>query len=280
MRNLVALGLAVLTSWPAVAVQAANVVVSGQSNLVVIDGDGDGPDATDCRVTATVDAFDNFTVSTQQDSETPILFCADQFFGSLFRGTDSSSDYLGATVNSDNLSLPEVPVRGEFVDEQANPDGPPVRIDDPLDYLRISNPDTNADLANVLPCTANGAAAVVRVPGATSFLVQTSFFTDNSNQTYVVAPQLTFGQTAPNLNVPVLLDAYIPVTSGHEITVALDSAPNDLLLDIDLDELPPCRGRQAAPTLTEWGLLVLATALLSGGTWMLRRRPTFAGLVD
>jgi len=279
MRNVVSLGMAVLISWPAVAAQAANVVVSGQSNLVIIDGDGDGPDAGDCRVTATVDAFDIFTVSTQQDSATPILFCADQFFGSLFRGTDSSSDYLGATVTSDNLSLPEVPVRGEFVDEQANPDGPPVRIDDALDYLRISNPDTSADLANVSPCAVNGAAAVVRVPGATSFLVQTSFFTDNSNQTYVVAPQLTFGQTAPNLNVPVQLNAYIPVTSDRRITVALDSAPNDLLLDIDLDALPPCGGRTAAPTLTEWGLLVLATALLSGGTWMLRRRPAFARLV-
>jgi hypothetical protein len=61
--------------------------------------------------------------------------------------------------------------------------------------------------------------------------------------------------------------------------VAFDTAPNELLLDIDQDALPPCGGRTAAPTLTEWGLIVLATALLSGGTWMLRRRPTFAHLV-
>src|SRR3990172_8538313 len=121
------------------------------------------------------------------------------------------------------------------------------------DYLTITDPESNAELVKVLPCTANGPAAVVRVPGVTSFLVQTSFFTDNTNQTYVRAPQLTFGQTAPNLNVPVQLDAYIPVTSGHEITVALDSAANDLLVDIDLDELPAC-GRTAAPTFTEWGL--------------------------
>ena len=279
MRNIVSLGLAALISLPGVAAQATSLVVSGQSSLVIIDGDGNGPDAGDCRLTATLGGGSSFTVSAQQDDSTPILFCADQFFGSTFQGTDSSSDYLGATVDSDNLSLPEVPVRGEFVDEQANPDGPPVRINDALDYLRISNPNTNADIANVSPCTANGPAAVVRVPGATSFLVQTSFFTDSNDQTYVVAPQLTFGQTAPNLNVPVQLNAYIPVTSDRRITVALDIAPNDLLLDIDLDALPPCGGRQAAPTLTEWGLLILATALLSGGTWMLRRRPAFAHLV-
>jgi len=284
MHKVVPLGLAVLIWWPGVATQAANVAVSGQSALVIIDGNGNGPGAGDCRVTATasplVDGFSNFTVSTQQDGTTPILFCADQFFGTLFQGTDSSSDFIGATVNSDTLSLPEVPVRGEFVDEQANPDGPPVRIDDARDYLTISNPESSVELANVLPCAANGPAAVVRVPGVTSFLVQMSFFTDNNNQTYVRVPQLTFGRTAPNLNVPVQLDAYIPITSGHAITVALDSAPNDLLVDIDLDELPACGMRTAAPTLTEWGLFVLATGLLIGGILVLRRRPTFARLVS
>jgi hypothetical protein len=266
--------VAAMSMVDAALAQTGNVVVSGQSNLVIIDGNNNGPDANDCRLTASL-MSGLLTVTAAQDSTTPVLLCAADYFGYFVSGTDSSSDYAGAEVNFSTPTVPDLPLAGEFVDEEAVPDGPPVRFNDPADYFSVEQGLGGTELANVLLCQADGPAALVRLPGLTSFLMQLSFFTDASNQMYLVVPSLTLGLAA-NPSQTATLNGYVPLTSNRSLTVAVDTAPSALILDINFNQTPPCSTRTAAPTLTEWGLIGFALSLLAGGVLTLRRRSAFA----
>lgn len=68
-----------------------------------------------------------------------------------------------------------------------------------------------------------------------------------------------------------LIDACFPTKNGVSNLALGDT----VIAEGDLNGLQSC-ARTAAPTASEWGLILLALTLASIGTWMLGRRPAFA----
>jgi hypothetical protein len=249
-----------------------NVLVSGQTTVFVIDGDGDGPDSGDCRFTAVLSGG-ALIVSTVQDSTTPLSACSGFFYGNLFSGTDTSSDYFGAALSSTTIgsSLFE-PMRIEMVDEQAHPDGLPVHHDDRQDTIEVASLATGQIFAVAQLC-ANPAPKLVAQMGGGTFDFPLTFATDAGDQGYVRLPiPLLNWELAAILGTTTALNVFVPVTSAHQLTVALDSDPTNLFVDVNLDTLPSCGGnRVAAPASTPVSLAALAVLLLGAGTWLALR---------
>jgi hypothetical protein len=69
---------------------------------------------------------------------------------------------------------------------------------------------------------------------------------------------------------PIIIDLCFPLNDDGTATVEpYDEEP---VVRLPLNNLPPCGGRNMAPTMTEWGLVSLSVGLLAVGTLFLRRR--------
>ena len=192
-----------------------------------------------------------------------------------YSGTDTSSDYVGAAISSTTiLSSLFGPLRIEFIDEQAQPDGLPVHLDDPQDAIEFANLTTGDLLASAQLC-GGGTPKLLVHTGGRSLAFPLAFATDGGGQTYLKVPiPVLSWELAAMLGTTTALNVFVPVSAAHELTVALDSAPAELLVDVDLDALPGCRADRAVPAAGPLALGALLLSLLAGGTWLAMRRRT------
>lgn len=260
--------------------QADDLMVSGQSSLAIIDGNGDGPGPGDCFFTATVDALNNVMIFGHQDAVTEFLACGLNFPGNGFFGQDTSSVFAGTSITQTHSA--QAPFLVEAVDEfgSAGPHGLPLVLTDTMD------PVTLRDFTNNIPgpvmgagalCSANGPAAVVTIPNVGSMLVQLFLFPNASNPTFLGIPNLFLsldhgGKAFANVYVPV---------NDNMIELARAGDPSIPIIQVPLAGLAPCGAvgrRGAAPAASEWALMLLGALLLIGGTWAIGRRPSFRSL--
>jgi hypothetical protein len=252
----------------------SNVLVSGQPVLAIIDGNNDGPEDGDCFFQAHLDAFSNaVTIYSFQDNTTPLLACMGNYFGTAFMGHDSSSDFAGVDITSASIRA-GLPFRAEIVDEETNPPNPPVELNDPMDAVFLSNPNTGASRGSGVLCSEGGIVSKGTLENGLSFVRSVSLYPNAQSPTFLRIPSLPLERDPPTSRV--LLDAYVPVNNDGTMTLALDSDPNNILVRVDLNNLPFCTARSNAPTLSEWVLIGLAAALLAVGTWSAGRRQGFS----
>jgi len=256
----------------AATAQSPGVLVSGQAMIAIIDGNGDGPGAGDGDFMATLDANNMFHISAMQDTHTPLRACAGGYYGDLSRmGNLGEVNFApnGSDIPAGSLS------QGLMVNLFSPSSHSPLTLGRPGDTVTVIYSGAQQG-SGVLLCNAGGPASRVSIPGAPSMLVGLSFFPSSGTPLFLKIPhlplQLWINQTPGSFS---FFDAYIPVTPNGHITMALSSAPGDLLFDTDLNGLPGCH---LAPTATEWGLVILTLSMLAIGAWGLGLRPGYQSL--
>jgi hypothetical protein len=281
-----------MRQWPAVLVVVsmiaigpsayaipASVLVSGNTSMVIVDGNGDGPGPGDCVFTATVDppsfSFTTFASSSTQDTTTAVTGCGGTAMGTTIMGQDSSSDFAFTSITSASNPAPSgmpwpltglfhAPVGVDVYEEffAGVPDGFPMAPN----TIEVQEGDSDPHVTMTL-CSAGDPVVQVSV-GGVPLLIRLGFHPENAvTPTHLTIPSIPLEKVGGGV---ALLNAFIPVTSSRSITVAFANEPSNLLVDLPLAQLPPC-GR-SAPTLTEWGLLIAFAGLFVAGTWLLHRR--------
>ncbi len=276
----IAVAATLLLSGPSTATTVTDVLVSGEQIMFVLDADQNGPDPGDCLVTMTVNppsfAFTNYAMTSTQDAENPIRGCGELATGTIYTGQDSSSDHIELSADTTTTPPPSplaallsklfyVPGGNvELIDEvfDGDPDGIPLNVN----QLEIE--DLNGDVSSFSTLCA-GPTIVVDF-GAIRIPVGVELYPDSVAPTHLKLANIPLERAAPNLGSFTVGDLYIPVKDRH-VTVSYSSAPDDLLVDVDLDNLGPCPGVIGAPTLTQWGLIALAALLMAGTVWRLRQ---------
>lgn len=267
-----------LTFAPLASAVAENLLVSGQTALFTVDGNGDGPGSGDCVLNATR-ILGGVTINSVQDTSIALLLCAMTLSGTSFEGSDASSDYFGIDLTSSVPAASSLPLRVEFVDEEGTPNGLPATLDDPfpVDGVFLSDPALPGDSAGGgALCDAGGGTLALkgRDHNGISFLLAVQLYPNGTSPTHVLIRGLRF-QLLASPDTRVTRDAYVRINSNRTLTLAGSDSPNALLINIDLNNLPPCGGRTTAPSLTEWGLAAMTAALLVIGVWLAGRRRGF-----
>jgi len=237
------------TASVAFAVPANNILVSGQTVMAYIDGNGNGPDSQDCRFTGTTDSMGNFTISPVQDANTPLRACSGMYMGNVDPSFPTDTSVFGKFLTSTvmpGLGFPNLPFAfdGTFLP----PDGGPRKVSSVV--------------------LTNGNEAVV---GSGTLANGMSMFVGLGTGTpgFVKVPKVPFEKA--DLSGFVMEDVYIPESNGA-INFSLASDPTAILIQILLSGT--CA--RPAPTLTEWNVMMLAVLLLIAGTWTLSRRRKFS----
>ncbi len=280
----IAIAVAIFTGITAGKAAATSVLFSGTTAMIIIDGDGDGPDAGDCRYL--VDFTDPvLTITPVQDANNPIRACTGTKSGSLFFGSDSSSDYgvasLSSTTSEVSTATPplpplsqllSVPVQVELIAEAFGaPDGLPLEIN----QIELQSVETSQEFATAFVCNAAGPALQLHIPaGGPALLLPLTPYPNAQSPTHLRVASLPFERAAPNLGSFTFLNVYLPLENGA-YTAALATSPDSLLVNVVLSALRRCAGRNSAPTATDWGLVALVLAMLGLGSWRLGRRRRF-----
>ncbi len=182
---------------------------------------------------------------------------------------------MGFHLENTTLPATDIPMIAEFVDEEAPPDGPPIGMDQLIDGAFLSDPLGNSRGSAVL-CRAG--ENEIAVKGALSnglpYLLEASLYPNDQSPTYLCVPSVSL-ETWPPPVTRALLNVYIPVRNNRTLTMAWANAPSDLLVRIDLDNLPDCAQRVKAPSLSMGVLVALLVAVLAFGTWAAGRRTGF-----
>lgn len=269
--------VATFLALPAAAV--TNFEVSGGTTIVIIDADGDGPDADDCILTATF-ADPGVEFSKTQNNSPKIKGCdGGSTLASLFLGQDSSSDFLtlemastseptGATSPLPQLAtLFRIPFTldayEEFVD--GAPDGFPAAINT-VDFMD----GVGRRLATGYLCDAGGPTVLIDFFGLASLSIPLGFYPNAAAPTHVTIPNAPYERAAPNLGSFTFADVHIPLQDGA-IRLGL-AGESPLLVDLPLDDLQACRSVSSAPAVSTWAGAFLAAGLLLVGVRHQRRR--------
>lgn len=250
-----------------VSVTAANgggdgILVSGQPFLAIVDGDMNGPDLTkDCRFIASAGPANALMIMSVQAMapQTPLRACSGQYLGYFDPGFPTDTSIFGMITSSTIIGGIGFPLSfdGTFLPPS---DSAPRR----LSRLELTNAEA---VGSGFICNSNGAAAQVKLANGVTMVVGLGMETPG----YLRVPGVPFQKA--DLSGKLFLDVFIPKTDGT-VTFALQSDPTHPFIDVPLSgEL--CLGRTAAPTLSEWKLIVLALALTVVGSWMIARRPAF-----
>ena len=251
---------------------AKNLQVSGGNTLLIIDADGDGPDADDCRLTAT---FTDPVITFQwTQSNTPLIRgCSGTNPGWMFVGQDSSSDFI--EISSDpaagaNGTVPPLLVPISFTVDSyeeffsGSPDGFPAS----LNTADIDS-ETGGTLLSAFLCEAGGVPTGQVSGPLLSSDGPIQFHPSAGAPTHIAALAVPF-QLAPSEGSGVVsLDLFVPMT-GNRVTFGVEGE-SPLLVDIDFDDLSMCRSRAAAPAVSSAGLAATAVGLFAIG-WRMRRR--------
>jgi hypothetical protein len=289
MARTAAMALVVLASVTLARVtlaQPAALLVAGNSEIAFIDADDDGipDDSDDCVLGATVDNNGDIVVEGNQPAGPDKLKVCD---GSCGGTSFISSDFLEVSFTScDYSGAPFIPTTADFCDtvESCTPSSMSSRTGGvagapgPLRLVSglITQPNypPGTGFGNI--CRAGGPAAKITL-GGMHVIKELEPFPNAQNPTHLCVPgfpvQLLSGQF-------VLRPACFPVgPDGMTIDFALSSDPTTPFALLDFGAAPGCLGGAAAPTTSELGLIALCATLLVGGTWMLARRRSFAGVL-
>jgi hypothetical protein len=273
---MVRVGALLLGLWLAAAcvtaanAQPADLLVSGQNSLVIIDGNGDGPGPGDCFFTATVDALNEVMIFGHQDAVTQFLACGEDFPGNGSTGQDTSSVFADLAISQTHSA--QNPFVVEAVDEFGS--GPrhdlPVVLSDAMDTVTLRDLISGLVMGEGTLCSANGPAALVTIPGGPPMLVQLFLFPNAANPMFLGIPNLFLSLEQGG---KAFANAYVPMTDTMvELTRTDDSTP---IVEVRLGALAACVRRGAAPAASEWVLMLMALALLLGGAWVIGRRQAF-----
>jgi hypothetical protein len=287
MKRAAAMALVVgasLTLGRVALAQPQQLLAAGNPEVAFIDADEDGKDSDDCVLGATVGGDGDVLVTGDQpDGPNKLKVCDGSCGGSSF----ISSDFLEVTFEEcDYSSYPFIPTTADFCDTVAScmpgsgsshtgstaGGGGPLRLVSGLITQPGYPPGTG--FGNI--CNAGGPAAKLTI-GQMNILKELEPYPNAQNPTHLCIPGFPVQLLSGGF---VMRPACFPVgPDGETIDLSLSGSPSTPFAVIDFGAAPACLGGPAAPTSSEMGLALLCTALLIGGTWMLSRRRSFAGVL-
>jgi hypothetical protein len=291
-RIVVVVGLLIASGSAAPAAVLPNdIMVSGQTNIMIIDVDGNGVlgDDNDCVWTATTDGTDIFVVPSQ--SNVTLRACEGPCSGSGF--ADSSSAGVVITQcfwNSLSPGAPFVPACLEadesvpssssfcgsspspVVQPQGGGQGNGVAV---LTAARLFYPGFEfiiPDPGDGFLCNAGGPAVQIRTISGRIVVTDITFVGGNPPTHACVKIPFEFSQGGKQL-----FDACVPITPEGTIEFSVEGGNGPFAVAPLTGLLPACgAGRTAAPSASDLGLVMLALGLLGWGAWTLGRRSGFA----
>jgi hypothetical protein len=273
--------------------QMEAILAAGDDKLGVIDANDNGVinEDDDCVVHASTDGGGGLLITGRQNSDAPdrMRLCTNQndlaeneghCFGSGMGGPDSAEASL---EDCEFAGGPFVPMLAQFCSSLSSCLSAQTATGAAGRAAGAAPPHLTAGAVFqtlfVTPfrsgsgqlCNAGGPAVQITGDDNVTVLRELVPFPDASNPTHMcvhnVPVQLTFGGK-------VLRTVCFPVRN-NAVDLALETDSENPFAIIDLTGLPGCGGRTAAPTMSEWGLILLLGTLLAVGTWGLGRRRGF-----
>jgi hypothetical protein len=257
-----------------------NILVARNADLAIIDANDNGAlgDEDDCILNATVrsDGSNLVIRGTQGWGPNSLLVCSGKCYGSAYLGSTSGEVEIRAC---DYSHPPFVPLLADFCPNLAQclendnnsslatggTAGVPPTLVVTAGTIMREMTEVNAGSGRV--CSAGGPAVEITGDDGVTVLRELVPFPDGNHMCVRNVPfELVQGGF-------VFRTACFPVEDG-KAEFSLSDEPEQVLVLIDFDRLPPCALR-GAPTMSEWGLIVLVAALLGFGTWALSRRRSF-----
>jgi hypothetical protein len=270
-------------SHKALAVPQQDVLLSGQTTIASIDADQDGTieEPEDCNLSAKSEPNGaNLTImGTQMPGPNQLKACSGNCWGS----TDVFSDFAEVMIQSCTYSSPPfVPLLADFCSTSsscsANPTasatGGRAAGAGPLQIVAGEIFQTSQGFRSGFGrlCNAGGAAVQITDEGGNTVLRSLDPYPNAQNPTHLcvqdVPVQLLSGQF-------VLRTACFPIRNGGA-DFALSGNPSNAIVVMTFADLAGC-STGAAPTMSQWGLIMLLLALLVVGVWAVGRRPGFYG---
>lgn len=288
-RSAVVLGALVLIGAGAqMAAAGANgshpLVAAGQTVMAVVNTNNNNSltDPEDCKIMAEVDddavmtQSGQLTVTAEQipDENTSLQYCNEEYTGPAFLSSGFAE--MNLSIGGDGTAQSII----TLLQGLSGPSGTPTHLlgsgqgGGPLTLTAATLRDIfNNDRGEGFLCNAGGPAIQVRLDNGVQMIFNLQPFPSSGDPTHICVPavpvEIGFGQFALN-------DICFPVDANGNTPIALEEEPNAPFMQIIFSNLPACSlGRQAAPTTSELGLILLALALLGGGTWLLSRRRAF-----
>lgn len=247
------------------------LLTSGMTYAAKIDTDLSGtPSANDCTFTPLIDTNTGaLSISAVQTGGVLLKACAiGPYQGSAL--LHPSGNFFNLLINQPAGGGEDIPVSAQAIDE-SRPGGRP---------LAITRLNIDGGLGSGNLCNVGGEPGIAaRSSNGTFFVGGLTFYPSDVSPTHIKIPafamSMPFFCTQGDTGGRFCLDAYVPIRTDHTIDVMPDGADVPSAV-VDLDNLPNCpTGRNAAPTMTEWGIIGLIVALLVLGTWTIARRPSF-----
>jgi hypothetical protein len=276
------------------ATTTQEILAAGSDMVGVIDANNNGTlnEDDDCVVHARVNPNgSSLDVFGRQDPSAPdrMLLCTNpndlaDNEGHCSGDGSVSSDSAEATLDGCQFSAgPFVPMRADFcssltsclaksaplrVRGQAAASSPP-RLTAGVVFQTLFTTPVRSGSGQI--CSAGGPAVEITGDDGVKVLFAIVPFPDAQNPTHMCVHNVPVQLTAGG---KVLRTVCFPVRNGMT-DFALGSTPDDPFAIIAFDSLPPCGPRAEAPSMSEWGLIVLTLGLLAVGTWVRGRRGTF-----
>lgn len=284
-RSAMVFALILGMSAAAAATPSIPLMVSGESQIAVIDANDNGmlADAGDCTFTALVGSNGNLVINPSQGaSPNPLRVCQGPCSG--FAGFDSDNFFTtitGCSWNSLSPGAPFVPACMEFGSSVPDSSSSPCSVtntgggasgvpDFPVDVKagRLFYPGFEFIIAEPgfgFLCNAGGPAVEIQTISGRRVVTDLKFIDG------FVCVNMPFETVSGS---KVLLDACLPLTDSGILEFSVgDGSP---VAETVFTGLPSCGGRNAAPTASDIGLVALGLALLGFGAWKIGARRGFS----
>lgn len=261
------------------------LVAAGQTVMAVVNTNNNNSltDPEDCKIMAEIDSdavmtqSGQLTVTAEQvpDENTSLQYCEETYTGPAFLSSGMAE--MNLSIGGDGNAQSIITLLQGL---SHSPSGTPSfavgagQGEAPISLAAATLRDIfGNDRGEGFLCDAGGPALQVRLDNGVQMIFNLEPFPSSGTPTHICVPavpvEIGFGQFAQN-------DICFPVDANGNTPIALENAPNEPFMTIIFSNLPGCSlGRQAAPTSSEMGLILLALTLLGAGTWLLSRRQTF-----
>lgn len=290
--------LAGMTLAEQVMANGESIRANGQNTLASIDADDDGmiEEPEDCNLSATVDPNGSnlIVMGTQMAGPNLLLVCTGTCsgFGNISgvsaatNGAPTNGGVVEATLNSCTYSGPPwVPMTAEFCetnssDCSASPSASPATSSGTAGGIF---PPVSVNFGVVFQTSAgffrsgfgrvcNAGSPVVQITGENGVPVirELEPYPNAQNPTHMCVDNVPVQLAAGGFKV--FKTACFPIENGMVNFSLGDGSPFAI---VELTGLPPCSSG-TAPTMSQWGMILLLTALLLFGIRTLGRRSAFS----